>query len=299
LNLPLFVGFGLLLAACTASAADAQPTADAARAIEGTLDDAYGSFLESMVAYDALRLEPLATRLAEETPPFLLDVRQTEEVQELGHIEGAVLIPVHDLMKHLDLLPSFETPIVVYCGSGWSCTLALPALAALGWTDVAVLKEDSYRGWVAAGYPTIDGLPPEAEALSAASPDPELVRYLDQTFSNIPAGWGAVTVEQFASELDENPELAVLDVRAAAEQAEKGVIETDNRISIPLEELVRRRDEWPADKDATIVIHAGTDHRSTIALSILWSYGYTDVRSLMGGLSAWTAAGYPVAQPGP
>jgi rhodanese-related sulfurtransferase len=58
--------------------------------------------------------------------------------------------------------------------------------------------------------------------------------------------------------------------------------------------LVSRRAEWPADKDATIVIHAGTDHRSTIAMPILWSYGYTDVRSLRGGLRAWTDAGYPV-----
>jgi rhodanese-related sulfurtransferase len=295
-SLSRLAGLGLLLGACTTAAPNAQPTPDPAPAIEAALDDAFGSFLEGMVAYDALRLEPLAAMLAEEPPPFLLDVRQPEEVLKTGHIQGAVLIPVRDLMKHLDLLPSFDTPIVVYCGSGWRCTIALPALGALGWSDVSVLKQDSYSGWVAAGYPTVPGLPPVAEALKAASPDPAMVALLDQTLSNIPEGWGAVTVEQFASELAENPNLVVLDVRTAAEQAEKGVIESENLVRIPLEEFIRRRAEWPANKDAAIVIHAGTDHRSTIAMPILWSYGYTDVRSLRGGLRAWTDAGYPVVE---
>jgi rhodanese-related sulfurtransferase len=293
----LLLGLALSLGACANRAPEALPTADGGQAIEADLDEAFGAFLDGMVAYDALRLEPLAAMLEREPPPFLLDVRQPEEVQELGHIEGAVLIPVRDLMKHLDLLPSFDTTIVVYCGSGWRCTIALPALEALGWTDAVVLKEDSYRGWVAAGYPTSPGLPPEAEALNAASPDPAMVALFDRTFSNIPEGWGAVTVEQLATELGENAELVILDVRAAAEQKENGVIDAENRISIPLEELVSRKSEWPADKDATIVIHAGTDHRSTIAMSILWSYGYTDVRSLQGGLAPWTAAGFQVVPP--
>jgi rhodanese-related sulfurtransferase len=34
-----------------------------------------------------------------------------------------------------------------------------------------------------------------------------------------------------------------------------------------------------------------------MAMTILWSYGYTDVRSLLGGLSAWVDAGYPVVEP--
>ena len=290
------VVFSLLLGACSTAAPDLQPTADPSLAADAALDDGYRSFLEGMVAYDALRLESLAAMLAEEPPPFLLDVRQPEEAEALGHIEGAVLIPVRDLMKHLDRLPGFDTPIVVYCGTGWRCTIALPALGALGWTDAVVLKEDSYRGWVAAGYPTIAGRPPDSEALDAASPDPTMVARLDRSFSNIPEGWGAITVDQFAAEMAENPDLVVLDVRAVAEQVENGVIDSDNLISIPLEELIGRKAEWPDDKDASIVIHAGTDHRSTIAMSILWSYGYTDVRSLVGGFREWTAAGYPVVQ---
>jgi rhodanese-related sulfurtransferase len=31
-------------------------------------------------------------------------------------------------------------------------------------------------------------------------------------------------------------------------------------------------------------------------MTILWSYGYTDVRSMKGGFAAWAEAGYPVAE---
>ncbi len=70
--------------------------------------------------------------LAEDPPPFLLDVREIAEVEEKGHIEGAVVIPLRELAQNLDLLPSFDTPIITYCGSGWRATMAMAALANLG-----------------------------------------------------------------------------------------------------------------------------------------------------------------------
>jgi len=60
--------------------------------------------------------------------------------------------------------------------------------------------------------------------------------------------------------------------------------------------LIANQADWPADKDATIVTYCGSGHRSTMAMTMLWSYGYTDVRSMKGGFAAWTEAGYPVAE---
>ena len=88
-------------------------------------------------------------------------------LEEKGHIEGAVHIPLRDLGKHIDLLPAFDTPIVAYCGSGWRATVAMTALNALGWTDVRALK-NLYADWVEAGYATGEGLPPEAIVLDVA-----------------------------------------------------------------------------------------------------------------------------------
>jgi len=125
-----------------------------------------------------------------------------------------VLIPLGELAQHLDLLPSFDTPIIAYCGSGWRATIAMTTLWALGWKDVKVMKGGSYTGWVGEGYPTVEGLPPQPAAL----------------------------------------------------------------------------------EEAAIVVYCGSGHRSTIAMSILRSHGYTDVRSLKGGLGGWQSEGYPVVE---
>ena len=260
------------------------------------LDGAYQSFLAGMKSYNTISLDALNTALAEGPQPFLLDVREVSEAEENGYIEGAILIPLRELGQNLDKLPSFDTPIVSYCGSGWRCTIAMTELSALGWQNVTCLKGGSFGGWVDAGYPVATGVPPEAEALNAASPDPALVEFVDATLSDIPQGFGGVSVEDLAAELVENPDLAVIDVRTPVERSDKGVLDAANQTSIPLEELINMKDQWPVDKTAPVVVYCGSGHRSTIAMTILWSYGYTDVRSMKGGFAAWNEAGLTIAQ---
>src|SRR5690606_29681461 len=103
------------------------------------LDAAFAAFIGGMEGYNTIDLEGLNTLLVE-SPPFLLDVRTVEEVEKNGHIEGSILVPLAELMDNLDKLPSFDTPMVVYCGSGWRCTIAMPVLGALGWENVLSLK---------------------------------------------------------------------------------------------------------------------------------------------------------------
>jgi rhodanese-related sulfurtransferase len=222
-------------------------------------------------------------------------VREVTEVEENGHIPGTVLIPLRELADNLAYLPSFDTPIVVYCGSGWRCTIAMPALEALGWENVMSLKGGSFGGWVEAGYEVVEGLPPEAVALNAGEPDPAMVEIMDAMFSAIPEGFGGVAVADLATELVESPEIVLIDVRTPEEIVENGIIEDEQLLQIPMEELIARQAEWPQDTTAPIVVYCGSGHRSTIAMSILWTYGYENVRSLRGGIGEWVNSGYPVA----
>jgi rhodanese-related sulfurtransferase len=260
------------------------------------LDTAYEGLLSNMVKYNTIGLDALNEQLIEDPPPFLLDVRQPEELVEKGHIEGAVNIPLRELGQHMDLLPSFDTPIVSYCGSGWRCTIAMTHLGALGWENVLSLKGGSFGGWSEGGYPVIEGAAAEPLVLDVAQPDAALLEKVDVALSTIPEGWGGITAEQLNTELAENPDLVVIDVRRAEELAEKGVIEAENWVHIPLEDFVAHKDLWPADKDTPIAIYCGSGHRSTMAMSILQAYGYSDVRSLKGGFSGWVEAGYPVVE---
>ncbi|MFN2144532.1 MAG: rhodanese-like domain-containing protein, partial [Anaerolineales bacterium] len=255
------------------------------------LDAMFNVFLDDMEGYNTISLDALNTALVE-NPPFLLDVRSAEEAEGSGHIEGSVLIPLRDLAENLAYLPSFDTPIVSYCGSGWRCTIALTVLEGMGWEDVKGLKGGSFTGWMDGGYAYVEGVEPEAEMLNAAEVDPAVADYFDEILKNyVPEGWGVVKADALNTMIVENPDLILIDVRTAEEVESKGVIDGPNVINIPLQEFIDRKAEWPA-KDASIVVYCGSGHRSTIAATILWSYEYDNVGSLKDGFGGWTSEGY-------
>jgi rhodanese-related sulfurtransferase len=264
-------------------------------ATEEELDAAYTTMLETMVKYNTTSADALLEAMATDQPPFLLDVRTAEEVEENGHIEGAVNIPLDQLAQNLELLPAFDTEIVTYCAGGWRATIAMTALNALGWNNVKALKV-AFADWVDAENPVVEGPAAEAEVLDAAQPDEGMVTTIDKMLTSMPKGYGGVTAEDLNLALAENPDMGLMDVRTSGEVEQKGYISVgeEDPIFVPLEEFIANKDLWPADKDAALNIYCGSGHRSTMAMAMLWSYGYSDVTSLKGGFGGWAGEGYPV-----
>lgn len=96
-----------------------------------------------------ISLAELETELAGPDPPFLLDVRTPGEYGE-GHIEGAVLIPLATLPRHLaELEPQRRRRIVVICEAGGRSEKAGRWLLARGFTDVVNFR-GGMRAWRAA-----------------------------------------------------------------------------------------------------------------------------------------------------
>jgi rhodanese-related sulfurtransferase len=260
-----------------------------------TLADNYKVMLANMTGYNTVKADTLLVELAEDKPPFLLDVRSVEEVTEQGHIEGATHIPLNELAQRLDLLPSFDTPIVTYCGSGWRATIAMTALYGMGWTNVRALKV-TFADWVAAGNPVVAGLP-EAMVLDTVKVNESLTAPINTAVTIAKdTGWGVKAADAFNTALVEKPDLIVIDARTPEEIAEKGVIALVDQelLTIPLESFMADKALWPADKNAEIVVYCGSGHRSTMAMTILLSEGYTNVTSLKGGFGGWVDAGFPV-----
>ena len=255
---------------------------------DAELDAAFMAALDSMTGYWVVQVDALNEELAE-GGVFLLDVRETAELEETGYIEGAVHIPLRELAQHTDLLPSFDTPVVVYCKSGFRGALATAQLNALGWSarDLA----GGIMAWIDAGNPVVEGTP-EAEAMAAAEVDPALLAAVDANLSTLPEGWGVVTVEALAEELAEDAPV-LIDVRRPEEVMETGMIE--GATNVPLETFVADHSLWPESKDANVVIYCKSGTRGAYAMSILRSYGYTNVRNLAGGIVGWIDAGNPVA----
>ncbi len=62
---------------------------------------------------------------------------------------------------------------------------------------------------------------------------------------------------------------------------------------IAFDQITQRLDEFPASKDAPIVIYCRSGSMSASAARDLVSEGFTNVYNLDGGFRSWIAAGYP------
>lgn len=249
-------------------------------------------YLASMESYNTTSPAAVNEALIE-GELFLIDVREVSELEEKGYIDGAINLPLRTLFDDTSVLPAFDTPVVVYCGSGWRAVIATTMMGQLGYTDVKAMMGGSYGGWVEAGFPTVEGTGAEQVALDAIEPDAKLLAVLTETANSLPDGWGVLDPISLNEELVDGAEPVIIDVRKPEELAEVGFIA--GSVHIQLEEMINLIDMWPEDKDADIVVYCKAGTRGNIAATILRTFGYTNVRNVKGGFDGWVAAGLPVA----
>ena len=65
----------------------------------------------------------------------LLDVR-TQGEWDGGHLDGATLVPVHELGRRMSEVGPKDKAVVVYCASGIRSARAASQLAKAGWSEV-------------------------------------------------------------------------------------------------------------------------------------------------------------------
>ncbi len=105
--------------------------------------------------YETGTAEELREALAADTTLVLIDVRTPEEFRgELGHLPGALLIPLQDLEGRLPELEQYRgRKIVAYCRSGRRSGNAAGFLTERGFTVVNL--EGGIVRWRELGYPII------------------------------------------------------------------------------------------------------------------------------------------------
>ena len=89
-----------------------------------------------------------AKQIIEEGEYTLLDVREEDEFAT-GHAEGACCMPVDEIDADFasTLIPTLDTPVMVYCRTGQRSKLAAERLSALGYQkiyDLGSLSEWPY-----------------------------------------------------------------------------------------------------------------------------------------------------------
>ncbi len=246
----------------------------------------YGANLPE--GYGVIAVDALVDMVAE-GDVFLLDVRQPEEY-EAGFIPTSVSVPLRTLGQNLNVLPGLDANIVVICKGGFRAMIGGAGLQFLGYDNVMVLK-GGYDAWIGEDYP-VETEAVEATDFGMPDIDPVLVEAADDFFSNLPDGWGAVRADGLVDEISAGDVPILLDVRSEGEWNDVGYIQGAQHIWI--NEFMANMDQWPADKDANIVVYCASSYRGGIAYAMLTLMGYTNVRNLAGGINAWIAAGYPV-----
>ncbi len=243
-------------------------------------------------SYGTMSVDALNTELIENPDLFVIDVREPSELEETGHIPGAVNIPVKTLADNLALLPAdLDAPIVVYCKSGTRSTFAWTVLNLLGYTNVRNMSA-GMNGWLAAQMGTDEGVVAAEEISTPIVADEKLYMAVKEFDNNPPEGWASISNVDVNEMMINGDEFVLVDTRRADEYAAGYV---DPAVNIPLEEIVARMGEL--DPSSDIVVYCRSGVRSLIATLALRLNGYNNALSMSGGYLGWEAAELPVVIP--
>jgi hydroxyacylglutathione hydrolase len=187
---------------------------------------------------------------------LILDVRP-KEAFAAAHIPGSINIPLgHNLPTWAGWVLPYDTPINLVLDDPHDLPAVVTHLIRVGLDDVQGYLDGGIEAWETAGYPL--------ERIATLS------------------------VHDLARQLKDGKRPTVLDVRTEAEW-NAGHIE--GAIHIHGGQLEERFAEVPRDKPVVVV--CGSGYRGSIAASFLKREGYTDVSNVIGGMTAWKAAGLP------
>src|SRR5512145_770325 len=131
-----------------------------------------------------------------------------------------------------------------------------------------------------------------AQPVAAQQPwmEKSVVEAAERTLASMPADFYQAEPEAVVK-LIENAQPFVLDVREPKE-VEQGRIA--GAVAIPIRDIPRSLARLPENRAAPIITYCKVGYRGGLAMATLRMLGYTNVRTIKGGLDAWQKAGLPV-----
>ncbi len=184
----------------------------------------------------------------------ILDIRKPTSFAG-GHVPGSLSIWQDGVPSFAGWFLNYQDPLIVVDDHGYGLEQVRQTLIRLGF--------DNIHGYLSGGFPSWYLHAEEIDTINL---------------------W---TVHQLKEEL--KGDFFLLDVRKIADR-EKGYIEGSHHIYVG--ELTERIGEIP--HDLPVVVYCDSGYKSTTACSYLKKNGYTELTSVLGSMTAWKKAGYPV-----
>ena len=197
--------------------------------------------------------------------PVFVDVRDVFAFKK-SHIENAIHIPLELLLQQIGNIPA-NRPVIVYDETGKKGHQALRTLTGAGFSDVTNIS---------GGHTSLQR---HARAMGFKSISIELLPVEKKSTANETKEVQEVKEEKTVS-VNENS-ILIVDVRTVQE-FKTGAY--PDAVNIPLDDLMRRRDQLGTNLNREIVVYCASGGRSAYAQRQLMQIGFTNVTN-GGGLS--------------
>jgi len=222
----------------------------------------------------AMTPDDLVTLMQSSRPHALLDLRERGRY-ERGHVFRATSLPRRMLEFRLPaLVTAPATPIVLCDDDGALAPLALPLLAAMGFSDVRVL-DGGLAAWRAAGRPLVQGVNVPSKVFG------------ERALHDLKTP--QIGPRELAERIARGDDMVIVDARTPEEYA-RGCV--PGAINVPGGELVLRIGELVQRPATTIVVHCGGRTRSYIGAESLRRMRLPNpIVALENGTMGWELAG--------
>jgi rhodanese-related sulfurtransferase len=127
---------------------------------------------------------------------------------------------------------------------------------------------------------------------SADKVDQALVAAAEKMLFTMPADFYQIEPAAAQQQI-ENVKPFVLDVRETKEMASGKIA---GSVNIPIRDLPKMIAKLPENKTTPILTYCKVGYRGGMSVTVLRMWGYTNVRTIKGGLDAWEKAGLPVVE---
>ena len=160
---------------------------------------------------------------------------------------------------------------------------------APGVIAVVIFPDNAFK-YISSFQKHLPDLFPAPEVVPATPSNP-FAEHLEAAFALAKKGPDVISVTEAAELAAAGSQ--IIDVRNPGELTAVSLTEA---VNLPLPELSKGVTEGlPEDLNAPIITICAAGTRSLYALLLLKAQGYTDVKSVEGGVGAWTEAGLPVS----